>query len=94
MTICVRCKHHSYDKKISKDSRWSHLCKYPGVQREEGIDPVTGEKCFFSKNDLGTMVTTSNKSPFCSSINTCGECEFFEEGERKWLKISTKFLNK
>lgn len=50
---------------------------HPNVERQLGVDPVTGKQCYTLTNDLGKIVTTDDKNPYCRDIND-GYCKLFE----------------
>ena len=79
ITICAKCKHH-YNNLDGQERayEWSNwFCKHPAVERQLGIDPVTGEQCYTLKNDTGRIVTTDEKHPNCREINN-GYCELYD----------------
>jgi hypothetical protein len=73
MNICRDCKHLVRDGE--GDAWYTFLCKeYPNPT---AIDPVTGEKRAFTKNDLGRMIFTNQLYPSCRDINLDGACRGF-----------------
>ena len=80
--ICAKCKHHCFTSDIWYD-QYCHA-----VERERGIDPVNGKKCFVFVNDLGCKCFTDDRYPYCRDINPEGECLLYEENIiRKTLGI-------
>jgi hypothetical protein len=78
MTICKKCK-HVYNKKGFNEHGWYNwFCKHPDVRRVKTIDPVTGNKRFKGKNDLGQEYLTGQEHPFCRDINN-GACQYYKE---------------
>ena len=78
ITICARCKHHYNKEDGPRTNVWYNWwCRHPNHERQLGVDPVTGEKCYFQKNSLGMIVTTDDKYPNCRDINH-GYCEGYE----------------
>lgn len=74
MDICVDCKKI---KKSSSSLIWHQLfCS--ASPREPATNPVTGEPCFTSVNDLGQKYFTDEPFEHCRSKNTDGVCEDFE----------------
>lgn len=82
MNICVRCKHYSHEVQnpAAPNVWYNHFCGHPSMAREPGVDPVTGEKCFFSRSDLGRVVPTDDQHPHCRDVNHDGNCELYEQG--------------
>lgn len=79
ITICARCKHHVNKKDGPRTKQWYNWqCHHPSVERQLGIDPVTGDTCYTTKNSLGEVVTTDEQFPHCKSINK-GYCELYEK---------------
>jgi len=77
-TICAKCKHCEIQ---GEGNGWyNYLCAHPEFARIPEQDPVTGKSGFAEKNDLGRIVFTENKFPYCREINH-GNCELFE---KKW----------
>jgi len=78
ITICAKCQHSFNKKDGPRTQQWYNwFCKHPHVERQLGIDPVTGEKCYTLKNDLDKIVTTREKHPNCRGVNF-GYCEMYE----------------
>ena len=77
VTICANCR-HSWNKVTGSSVWYNWLCCHPSVERILGIDPVTGERGYNTKNDLGASHFTDEKRPYCRDINT-GYCELYEE---------------
>lgn len=77
ITICADCKYHHNRQDGPRTSVWYNwFCTHPSVERQLGIDPVTGKHCYMIKNDLGKTVTTDEKHPNCCHIND-GYCELY-----------------
>lgn len=77
MNICVKCRYHFAS--IEPSGRWyDHYCHHPDLERDQTIDPVTGDPCYLTQNDLGRTHTTDEKHPHCRSINTDGRCGLYE----------------
>lgn len=75
MTICIQCVHH---RCRGSDVWYNHFCTNPKYEHPLGIDPVTGKKCYWAKNDLGQTIT-SGKHPSCRNMNE-GDCKGFKQG--------------
>ncbi len=76
MTICVKCVHH---RAATGSGIWyDQYCDHPELARVQGVDCVTGVKCFWDRNDLGGAYATDEHRPYCRSINDKGECDFYE----------------
>ena len=77
MNICIKCKHLRTTEE-PKGIWYNYFCGHPDMRRTQGIDPVTGAKCFFGKNDLGTVYSTDEDKPQARDINPIGECSLWE----------------
>lgn len=75
--ICMQCKHFECNGLIWYD-QWCHA-----VQRDEAINPQTGEKCWKGKNDLGGGYFTDERFPHARDVNPKGECVLWEKGKPK-----------
>jgi hypothetical protein len=75
VTICACCKHHLF----TENNRWHWFCTHPAVERQLGIDFVTGKPCYYTKNDLGNNIT-GEKHPYCYDVNS-GYCTLYEESQ-------------
>lgn len=71
MVFCIHCTHfrnngpHWYDQ-------------FCGASlREEGIDPVSGNKGYVAVNDLGRRYITDEPYAYARDINTDGTCSLF-----------------
>ncbi len=77
-TICANCKHHRNDTSQMNHEIWySWFCAHPELEREKGIDPVTGRETYFGKNDLDRVYCTDQKYPYCRDHNH-GNCPLHE----------------
>jgi hypothetical protein len=75
-TVCTNCIHHEEIRDSRNIDVWyQHFCK--ASSREEGVDPVSGKKCFVGKNDFGTIIYTDQQWNYCRDVNT-GNCEKFK----------------
>ena len=78
ITICARCRHHHNESDGPRTRKWYNwYCQHPHVERQLGVDPVTGDQCYTVVNSLGEVITTDNKWPNCQSLNK-GYCELYE----------------
>ena len=79
-TICIHCKHHLTDVKMSgtESRRYEHFCTHPELLLPKEQDPVTGKIGYAQKNDLGRVVLSKQKHPYCRDINH-GNCPSYEE---------------
>lgn len=78
LTICVECKYIDRKEYKKRIPIWYDLfCGHEKVQREQGIDFVTGEPGYVDHNDFGMVYITSEKSPYCREINTDGKCSLY-----------------
>lgn len=78
-TICAKCKHIVKKEDRRPGTYWyNYSCGHPELEHPKGIDYVTGEPCYWTKNDLGQTYCTASPRPFCRDIND-GECRYYEE---------------
>ena len=71
MKLCVTCKHF-----LSRGRMWyDQYCK--AVQHPKGVDPVTGEKVYRKKNDLGGYYYDDEPYEYARNVNN-GDCMFWE----------------
>ncbi len=82
VTICAKCKHHHHNKQDGPRTKvwYNWFCRHPAVKRQVGIDAVTGDECYHTKNALGDIVTTDEPFPNCREIND-GYCGLYVNGE-------------
>lgn len=74
LTICAKCSHF-----LRLGNIWYQMfCKAPQVQRPLGIDPVSGEKSYITRNSLGLVVFTDKSEPHARDINTHGQCPHYQ----------------
>lgn len=87
MTICVECQHHETPElaALRKPQWYDHRCAAPEAALQRAVDPVTGERCYTTSNDLGGIVHTDDPRPLCRTINTGGNCPHFQR--KRWLKV-------
>lgn len=74
LTLCVACTHFLQKGKNMLDM----FCRSSAVQLPPGVNPVTGEKCFITKNSLGMVIFTTVGEPYARDINTHGQCPFYK----------------
>lgn len=77
-TICVNWIFHRNTEPGSSSANiwYNHLCH--AVAREPGIDFVTGERGFKTRNDLGQLYVSDQEFEYCRDINTQGNCEYYK----------------
>ena len=74
-TICAQCMNI---KRRGRGEIWYDLyCTERKVQKEIGVDPVTGETGYKSKNDLGGEYISEYPEPYCRDVNK-GNCPYFK----------------
>lgn len=76
MKTCYTCQHfkNSEPNGPRKDMWYNHLCK--AAPLDVTINPVTGEACCKSRNDLGQEYYTNQMFEYCREINK-GDCSLW-----------------
>ena len=72
--ICAECRHVVRDG----DGYWSFLCGHPSQRKPLSRSPITGERGYASRNDLGGIYFDDKELPHCSKLNSDGNCNLFE----------------
>lgn len=92
ITMCKDCVYF-FDPYGDNHGIWyNQFCK--ASEREQGIDPVTGETVYKDRNSFGKVCFTKERYEYCRDINT-GDCPKFQDknNETEENFFSAEFLD-